>query len=201
MAIVRGRLLTFLVTALAVGVVVAVVIAAREPILERWYIHKLSSDSLDESTAAAMELGRRASVRAVRPVLEAMKKFSAGSGRAPIWMLVGPDHPSETDPSEAPPSSWPQLSYLKFFQQLDALAVPGLVEAMRGEDETVARFATTMLVYRATFGEKYRHWFHQARFYRLPDAAGVLAHLKVDDSQPASTRSAAADLLARIRRR
>lgn len=201
MAIGRGKPLALSVTVLAVGVLVAAGVAVNEPIAERWYVYKLRSDSLDVAAWAAMKLGRRASARAVRPVLEAMRRFTVARGKTGVWLFVGPDHRFEHEPTQAPTSSWKHLSFLKFFQQLGVLAVPRLLEAMQSEDPMVVRLAATVFVCWHNARGEYRSWFHGGRFYRLEDARSALMSFKDDATQPPELRSRSADLLASIGRR
>jgi hypothetical protein len=124
----RGRRIAFLCGVLAAAVLAAGVLGFRQRLVEEWYLWKLGSEDRAESDFAASKLAALSSLRAVEPLLLAIRRR-------------GPQAISFTEVGKIPMSGdspvqqsllLPQMEAYALYQ-LGARALPAIESALKEE--------------------------------------------------------------------
>jgi hypothetical protein len=83
----RGKAVAITAVVLGLGVLVGAGMAAKDRIVEEWWIHKLKTGSEEEKKAAAERLGRLKATRAIPYLIELMAKVEAEQGADFRWAV------------------------------------------------------------------------------------------------------------------
>ena|SRR2546422_9583116 len=133
----RGRTIAFSTVALGVVVLVAAGIAAKDKVLERWYLRALASNDLMEKKGAAEKLGRMGSVDAIPLLVNLIREDHEVRDTFKLTQCyLGVNSTTVVFPILHPLSVWPRYWPGQVLVQIGRPSIPPL---MCRWDEKLAR--------------------------------------------------------------